>query len=384
MVTWFLAAHTPVLFVIALARDFGVLHAAVESAAPAVLAYLGATGRTRALRSSVAGLGVVIGASILVHFTGGMVEAHFMWFVALSVVALYIDVRPFLVALAYTVVHHAGMGLYDPTLVFSHAEGQARPWLWTAVHVLFVLLLIATFVVTWMGQAHQDEQRRASREAQQRLLRSQAELASGVRTRSEQLASRSGAIRELIDRAQTSVAEITHGGQRVGNLAGDASGRAEAAGDLTGSTKVVLDDLVVQAREITELVSVVREIAARTNLLALNASIEAARAGEAGRGFAVVANEVKNLAVTTSETTERITEATKAIEQRITTTQARMDEVVAVVRQITDLQTHVRDELRLQESTAGTVQAEVGSASAQMLDVMEEVEELNRLFHDEN
>lgn len=86
--------------------------------------------------------------------------------------------------------------------------------------------------------------------------------------------------------------------------------RSRSLSDTAAQTAIAIGDhaerLADSLQEAQAFVQLIQTIAARTNLLALNASIEAARAGDAGRGFSIVAAEVKTLALQTGEAAAQI------------------------------------------------------------------------------
>jgi methyl-accepting chemotaxis protein len=91
-------------------------------------------------------------------------------------------------------------------------------------------------------------------------------------------------------------------------LATGANSQAEIGSDIVSKANSAMSDINNSSKRISDIISMINEIAFQTNLLALNAAVEAARAGEHGRGFAVVANEIRDLARRSSSAAKEIKE----------------------------------------------------------------------------
>ncbi len=142
--------HVPALALFGVVNGHGLVHSSLEAGIVAALA-LGATlsGASRRVRAVMATLGLLSSSAILIHFTHGLIEMHFHFFVMVVVVSLYQSWLPFLLALGYVTVHHGTFGAISPAAVFNHPSAIAHPWTWAGIHALFILGESAACLVAW-------------------------------------------------------------------------------------------------------------------------------------------------------------------------------------------------------------------------------------------
>ncbi|MDQ4049168.1 MAG: PAS domain S-box protein, partial [Actinomycetota bacterium] len=110
----------------------------------------------------IVSLGLITASALVVHISGGVIEAHFHFFVMIVVLSLYEDWLPFLVAAAYVVAHHGLTGALDPHAVYNHPDAVAHPWRWAVIHGAFVTAAGIASVVAWrLNEAVREETRAA-------------------------------------------------------------------------------------------------------------------------------------------------------------------------------------------------------------------------------
>jgi PAS domain S-box-containing protein len=143
-------AHAAGIPLFGLVRGYSLGHSLLESSPVAAAAALAAFGgSSRRVRSSAATLGIMTSSAILVHLSGGVIEVHFHFFVMLSIIALYNDWFPFLLALAYVVLHHGIIGVRYPDEVYNHPAAINNPWKWAGIHGFFILMASIAGLVAW-------------------------------------------------------------------------------------------------------------------------------------------------------------------------------------------------------------------------------------------
>jgi methyl-accepting chemotaxis protein len=122
-------------------------------------------------------------------------------------------------------------------------------------------------------------------------------LAQGASRQAASLEETSSALNEMSSMTRRN-ADTT---DQATSLATDSQAAATQGNESMKKMIAAINAIEASSNETAKIVRVIDEIAFQTNLLALNAAVEAARAGDAGKGFAVVAEEVRNLAMRSSE-----------------------------------------------------------------------------------
>ncbi|MET0273089.1 MAG: methyl-accepting chemotaxis protein, partial [Phenylobacterium sp.] len=128
--------------------------------------------------------------------------------------------------------------------------------------------------------------------AAQQISRGNDDLSQRTQEQASSLEETASSMEEMTSTVKQNAENASHANQ----LARGAREQAEKGGEVVAQTVVAMREINSSSKKISDIVSLIDEIAFQTNLLALNAAVEAARAGEQGRGFAVVATEVRNLA----------------------------------------------------------------------------------------
>ena len=152
----------------------------------------------------------------------------------------------------------------------------------------------------------------------------------------------------------------------IGNIGIQMARAAEAMRATAGRTseaRQVFMGLSASVAEIGEVAGLISSLAARTNLLALNASIEAARAGDAGRGFAVVAGEVKALALETARSTGRIGARLGTIDTDMRQALATIDSITEAVSDLDTVSGAVTASIAQQSEATADIATSVGDTT---------------------
>jgi PAS domain S-box-containing protein len=188
------------------------------------------------------------------------------------------------------------------------------------------------------------------------ILAAATQIAKGAQYGSDQVHSTSAAVEEMA----TSMGQVSRHADASAEAAlkvlehvrdGDQAVEASHLGmtkidSAVSETAEKMRLLEKRSRQVFAIISLIEEIASRSELLSLNAAIEAAHAGEAGVGFGVVADEIRRLADRSTAATKDVQELVEAIVEEIRAVAGAMENATHEVASGRGLSDQARGSLR--------------------------------------
>ena len=177
------------LLLLSIGSESGVGHSLLEIVPLMAALVVAHRAKTEMLAALAGSASLMFASAGLVHATDGLIESHFLFFVLLPLIALYQDLRAFLLAIGFVLFHHAVIGMLMPEAVYNHPEAIENPMKYGALHAVYVAGLVLVLIVEWnFSEEAQQLAERRLRElettqaelVQAQKLESVGQLAAGI------------------------------------------------------------------------------------------------------------------------------------------------------------------------------------------------------------
>lgn len=334
------------------------------------------------------GFMMMAAAAFLIDVSMGYTWMHFAVFCNLAFLLAYRDWQVILAAEVTIAVHH---------LVFNYLQMWGFPVIvfrpemlglgMVVIHAIFVIFECSVLFYICRNLVQNLADRANSEQTLERVLQIkgiaqnnnqiQQEIASIVQAnrslneRSAVQAQNLMDMRRHMDALNQQLEETVKQSEQVSNLASSAATGAADGQEVVDRLVESINHLEGNSKQVFAMVDVIDEIAAQTDLLAINAAVQAARAGEHGNAFAVVANEIRHLAVRSGESAKEIRKIIRSNVEQVTKgselasdSGSALKEIVASVERVRELMERLRDADVEQAQSLLTVKATIESIDA--------------------